>query len=87
MRYWYKLSDASKWEDMIIAGEDIPVNIVPVYEETKEIVDNFENDPLSDWWPVKGFGDGRLEFEDEDDAEAELYADLGDSLYCRLHDC
>ena len=86
MRYWYRLSESEMWENAYMEGVDNP-EMPPVYVETEEILKDFESDPFSDWWPIKGFGDGRTEFQDEEDAKAELYANLDDSLYCRIHDC
>lgn len=88
MRYWYKLSDASKLEDMIIAGDDI--SVIPVYEETAEILKDFETNEFSDWWKVRefpGYVNNRDDFESAEEAQAELYSCLYDDLYCRLHDC
>ena len=82
MRFWYKLTDADLWEANFLNGKEFEM---PVYEETKEIVDDFYNNEYSDWWQVRCWG--REEFKDADDARADLVADLGDSLYCRMHDC
>lgn len=82
MRFWYKLTDANLWEDHFMNGQDFEI---PVYEETPEIVEDFYTNEYSDWWQVSCWG--RIEFKDADDARTDLIADLGDSLYCRLHDC
>ena len=82
MRFWYKLSEANLWEDHYLNGQDYEI---PVYEETEEIVNDFNTNEHSDWWQVICWG--RVEFEDAEDARMDLIADLGDSLYCQMFDC
>ena len=91
MKYWYKLSDAQKWEEEILAGRDFDV---PIYDETPEIVANFEEEPFSDWWPIRRQNsymledeDAKFEFKSKKDAETDMYCDLNEELYCKLHDC
>ena len=84
MRYWYKFSDADKWENCFIEGKDFKV---PVYEETQDILDDFYNNEFSEWWQIKRWGKDDYEFDNEQDAWSDLMADLGDSLFCKLNDC
>ena len=88
MKYWYKLSDSKKWEEETIAGKDFMVHL---YEETPEIVADFEKEPFSDWWPLCRHDsylisdeDAKYEFESLKDAETDLYCDLNEDLYCKL---
>ena len=87
MRYWYKLSDSLNWENHQMNGRDVRV---PVYEETTEILKDFETNEFSDWWKVRefpGYVNNKDDFESAEEAQEELYSCLYDDLYCRLHDC
>lgn len=78
MRYWFKLSDKDRFVENYIEGRDtVPVKLYP---ETAEIVQDFENDPLSDWWGVVRYGQRDFadftDFASRVDAEKEFAASL-----------
>jgi len=91
MKFWFKLSDSEKWEEAVQNGKDFQI---PVYEETKEIVADFYGKEFSDWWPIRRQDSYRIkddnakfEFESKKDAEDDMYTDLSEGLYCKLHGC
>ena len=91
MKYWFKLSDMGKWEEEVQAGRDFEV---PVYEETDDILADFKNNEFSDWWPIRRQDsykikdeDAKFEFKSKKDAVDDMYIDLSDGLYCKLHGC
>ncbi len=55
MKYYFKLSEASRRQDLMDEGH-IPDDI-HLYRETEKIKDDSENNVNSDWWPVCRFGD------------------------------
>ena len=91
MKYWYKLTDAQRWEEVTLTGGNIKV---PLYEETPEIVKDFQKDPFSNWWPLRRQNsstirneDAKFEFSSLEEAQIDLYTELNESLYCQIHDC
>lgn len=93
MRYWYRLSEVEMWEEAIKDGLDDP-ELPPLYEETPEIVRDFSEDPMSDWWPLRrrdSVGvkddDAKFEFKTKKEAENDMVIDLSEALYCKIHDC
>ena len=86
MKYWYKLSDKDKMTESYINGKNFyPIKLYP---ETAEIVEDYINNPLSDWWFVPRFGSSKIgDFASREEAEKELAAVLGEDIYCRMHDC
>lgn len=89
MKFWFKLSQANKWEKAVI-NRDSYIPAVLVLDDTPEIARDFEENEDSDYWPVYRFGSFSTEpgdFSSKAEAEEELYACLGESLYCKVHDC
>ena len=86
MKYYFKLSEASERRDAILAGRE-PERIT-LYEETPSIIEDFQNNELSDWGPVEKVGSSsKNEFSSEQEAEKEYYCQEGIDIYCILHDC
>ena len=89
MKYWYKLSDKERYIESYIGGyEALPVKLYP---ETEEIVKDFEENELSDWWGVTRFNQRNFaeftDFATREEAEKEFAAQLGNDIYCKMHDC
>ena len=91
MKYWYRMSDADKWERACLDGREYKV---PLYEETEEIRKDFANNELSDWWPLRRENsyaitdeDEKFDFKSEKDAQNDLMVVLNEGLYCKLHGC
>ena len=88
MRYYFKHSDKSERISAIINGDD-PKEIT-LHRETQEIVDDFQNNPTSDWWGVYRIGTFSTEFADFDsieDAKQAYYESEAEDIYCKVHDC
>ena len=88
MKYYYKHSDKSQRIHDIINGE-IPKPIRH-FPETKKITEDFENNPVSDWWgvyTVLTFSTEFADFESREDAEKAYYETEGEDIYCKIHDC
>ena len=87
MKYYYKLSEASRRDELMDAG--YTPNDIHLYRETETIKNSFDNDDNSDWWPVHKFDDfswNAGDFRDVNEAAEEYYANEAHSRYERIHD-
>ena len=88
MRFYFKLSESARREEAILNGET-PAPIT-LHRETPKILDDYIHNPDSDWWAVYKFGTSSVvpgEFKNVREAAEEFYANEGDSIYCKIHDC
>lgn len=88
MRYYFKLSDSSEREEAILQGEE--PKPIKLYPETQTIKADFEENPVSDWWPVWRFGTYSTDagdFQTEAEAVAEYGYNEAETIYCIVHDC
>lgn len=88
MKYYFKLSEDSDREDAYLRG-DTPEPIT-LYEATPSIEWDAEHNTRSDWWGVYRFGANSTDwadFDSEEEALSEYYANFGADLYCKMNDC
>lgn len=87
MRYWFRLSESYERKEAI-KGHETPSPII-LYPETQDIVDDFQNNELSDWWAVWKTGDSAKagEFNTKEEAEKAYYCNESEAIYCEIHDC
>lgn len=87
-RYFFSMDACAEIEAALIHGEDVPELVL--FVETPEIVEDFENNENSDWWPVWRCGDYSTEpgfYQSVDEAMEDYASNIGESVYCRVHDC
>ena len=88
MRYYYSLEAAEKRIENYIEGREMEP--IVLYPETQEIIEDFENNELSDWWGVYRCGTRSTDFADfatREEAEKEFACAEGITIYERMHDC
>lgn len=87
MVYWFKLSDSAKRKEDILNGDE--PSPITLYEETKEIIKDFYENDLSDWWAVWSgvFSSEPTNFNSKEEAKQAYYTNEGEEIYCILHDC
>lgn len=87
MKYWFKLSESSDRKEAIKRGET--PSPITLYPETKAIVDDFQDNELSDWWAVYKWGSSNKagEFDTKEEAEKAYYSNESEDIYCEIHDC
>ena len=92
MRYYFKRSeDSARWDAIIEhLHEPFDAPEITLYPETPEILEDYENNDNTDWWPVSRF-DGMTgtagDFATIEEAKEDYYSTEGWELYCYLHDC
>lgn len=87
-RYFFSMDACAEIEAALVHGEDVPELVL--FVETPEIVEDFENNEASDWWPVWRCGDYSTEpgyYQSIDEAMEDYASNIGETVYCRVHDC
>ena len=71
MKYYFKLSEKEKRVRNLVNGRP---NIAPIklYPESDAIIEDFENNALSDWWGVWKYGTSLEDFTDYSSKEEAL---------------
>lgn len=87
--YWFSLNANSELEHALKCGDE-PVPEAVLFAQTPEILRDFRENPVSDWWPVWRHGDFSTEpgrFDSVDEAMEEYCTNVAESVYCWVHDC
>lgn len=88
MKYYYRMNEEpyhEKYEYL----ETEQIATIPLYEVTKELEYEYENDPMSDLWPVHdpcGYSWVAKDYKNEDEARIDLGTSINLSVYEYIHD-